>query len=131
MITSREPTILEDPYHWAKAEQGFIIYHGDRFIGYIWEEIEDEYRSWSAISPFNNEPIEGFYHEFYAAEYLRKTQPLNDLDVVKLNEDIPHEGLAKGATGTIVHIYQKGKAFEVEFNDGHLVTLLAKAISLA
>jgi hypothetical protein len=36
-------------------------------------------------------------------------------DRVVLTSDIPHNGLKAGDVGTIVHIYQHGEAFEVEF----------------
>jgi hypothetical protein len=36
-------------------------------------------------------------------------------DRVVLTSDIPEEGLKAGDVGTIVHIYQHGEAFEVEF----------------
>ena len=34
---------------------------------------------------------------------------------------IPNEGLEAGDVGTVVHVYEDGKAFEVEFTtlDGH------------
>jgi hypothetical protein len=40
---------------------------------------------------------------------------IREHDVVALLDDMPEEGLSSGDTGTIVHIHQEGKAFEVEF----------------
>ena len=34
---------------------------------------------------------------------------------VVLTAPIPHEGLEAGDVGTVVHVYDDGKAFEVEF----------------
>lgn len=40
------------------------------------------------------------------------------LDVVRLEVDVPDEGLLKGATGTIVHeFFVPDIAYEVEFTD--------------
>lgn len=38
-----------------------------------------------------------------------------ELDTIVLNRDIEKNGLKKGDVGTIVHVYEKGKALEVEF----------------
>jgi hypothetical protein len=43
---------------------------------------------------------------------------LKELDVVALTENLPHERLARGQVGTIVHVYGPD-AFEVEFVDHH------------
>ena len=40
---------------------------------------------------------------------------IKELDVVVLTTAIPEEGLESGDVGTIVHAYQDGEAFEVEF----------------
>ena len=40
---------------------------------------------------------------------------IKDLDVVALTRDLPEHGLVRGDTGTIVHIYTDGQAYEVEF----------------
>jgi len=42
-------------------------------------------------------------------------------DVVALTEDVPSEGLRKGDVGAVVHCYQAGDIYEVEFIDerGH------------
>ena len=38
-------------------------------------------------------------------------------DVVALTEDVPNEGLRKGDVGAVVHCYQAGDIYEVEFID--------------
>ncbi len=38
-------------------------------------------------------------------------------DVIALIEDIPEHHLRRGQVGTIVEIFEGGKAFEVEFSD--------------
>ena len=38
-------------------------------------------------------------------------------DVVALTTDLPEENLEQGQVGTIVEVYNKGEAFEVEFVD--------------
>jgi len=38
-------------------------------------------------------------------------------DVVALTEDLPAEGLHKGDVGAVVHCYQVGGLYEVEFID--------------
>jgi hypothetical protein len=40
---------------------------------------------------------------------------LKELERVVLLSGIPDEGLEPGDVGTIVHVYQDGQAFEVEF----------------
>jgi hypothetical protein len=40
---------------------------------------------------------------------------LEELDIVVLTRDIPAQGLARGDRGTIVHCYDHGHAYEVEF----------------
>ena len=42
-------------------------------------------------------------------------------DRVVLTAPVPHERLESGDVGTVVHVYQDGEAFEVEFTalDGH------------
>ena len=40
---------------------------------------------------------------------------MKELDRVILLTDLPADGLARGDVGTIVHAYQDGEAFEVEF----------------
>jgi hypothetical protein len=38
------------------------------------------------------------------------------LDNIILNKNLPEHKLKKGDLGTIVFVYEKGKAYEVEFN---------------
>ena len=40
---------------------------------------------------------------------------IKELDSVVLTTAIPVEGLERGDVGTVVHAYQDGQAFEVEF----------------
>ena len=40
---------------------------------------------------------------------------IKEHDRVVLKTDIPEEGLETGDVGTVVHVYRKGEAFEVEF----------------
>lgn len=40
---------------------------------------------------------------------------LNDLDMVVLTQNLAEHGLQQGDVGTIVHRYERGDAFEVEF----------------
>jgi hypothetical protein len=42
---------------------------------------------------------------------------IKELDVIILTHDIQEHGLKKGSEGAIVHCYQDGQAFEVEFVD--------------
>lgn len=44
---------------------------------------------------------------------------LKEHDVVALTEDLPTDGLHKGDVGAVVHCYQVGKVYEVEFIDEH------------
>ncbi|MBM4039283.1 MAG: DUF4926 domain-containing protein [Planctomycetes bacterium] len=58
---------------------------------------------------------------------------IREHDRVVLTADIPEEGLEAGDVGTVVHIYRRGEAFEVEFMtlDGQTVsvaTLLASQV---
>lgn len=57
-----------------------------------------------------------------------------ELEVVKLAHDIKRNKLKKGDLGTVVLVYEKGKAYEVEFiNEGGktlaLLTLTSDEIS--
>jgi hypothetical protein len=51
---------------------------------------------------------------------------INELERVVLTTPIPTEGLEAGDVGTVVHIYEDGKAFEVEFTtlDGHTAAVV-------
>jgi hypothetical protein len=40
---------------------------------------------------------------------------MNELELVVLKRDIPEHGLARGDVGTVVHVYDDGVAYEVEF----------------
>lgn len=40
---------------------------------------------------------------------------IKELDRVVLTAPVPVEGLERGDVGTVVHVYDSGKAFEVEF----------------
>lgn len=40
---------------------------------------------------------------------------INELDTVALDRDLVEYSLAKGDLGTVVHAYEDGRAFEVEF----------------
>ncbi len=59
------------------------------------------------------------------------SQPFELLDVVALTEDIPEEQLERGDVGTIVDVYDDGRAFEVEFCNrrGETLNMLALAPS--
>jgi len=43
-----------------------------------------------------------------------------------LNRDVPEEGLVVGDVGTVVHVYEDGKCFEVEF-----LTLSGRTVAVA
>ena len=51
---------------------------------------------------------------------------INELDRVVLTEAVPRESLEKGDVGTVVHVYDDGKAYEVEFTmlDGHTAAVV-------
>jgi hypothetical protein len=40
---------------------------------------------------------------------------IQELDIVTLKHDLPEHSLKEGDRGAVVHFYQDGKAFEVEF----------------
>lgn len=46
---------------------------------------------------------------------------IKEHDRAVLNTPLPSEGLEPGDVGTVVHVYEEGKAYEVEFVtlDGH------------
>ena len=50
---------------------------------------------------------------------------IHELDTVVLEHDMPEEGLERGDVGAVVHVYKKGKAFEVEF-----VTAAGKTVAV-
>ncbi len=51
---------------------------------------------------------------------------IKEHDRIVLSKDLPAEGLLAGDVGTVVHIYNKGEAFEVEFMtlEGETVTVV-------
>ncbi|ODS31959.1 MAG: hypothetical protein SCARUB_02932 [Candidatus Scalindua rubra] len=51
---------------------------------------------------------------------------IKEHDRIVLSKDLPAEGLLAGDVGTVVHIHNKGKAFEVEFMtlEGETVTVV-------
>ena len=52
---------------------------------------------------------------------------IKELDVVILTHDIEEHGLEKGSRGAVVHCYEDGEGFEVEFIDPPHVLTLGKA----
>ena len=56
---------------------------------------------------------------------------IQELDVITLTHDIQEHGLKKGSQGVIVHCYQDGQAFEVEFVDklGDSLALLSLEVA--
>lgn len=61
----------------------------------------------------------------YNNEYMFK-----ELDTVVLTLGIKEKGLTKGDIGTIVHIHDQGKAFEVEFVTAEGKTVAVLTLSL-
>jgi hypothetical protein len=51
---------------------------------------------------------------------------IKELEQVVLTAALPAEGLEPGDVGTVVHVYQDGKAFEVEF-----MTLEGETVAVA
>ena len=51
---------------------------------------------------------------------------IKEHDRVVLRKEIPEQGLKTGDVGTVVHVYKKGGAFEVEF-----VTLDGETVAIA
>ncbi len=48
---------------------------------------------------------------------------IRELDSVVLARDLPKYGLKAGDVGAVVHVYQGGKGFEVEFVSGEGATV--------
>lgn len=50
----------------------------------------------------------------------------SELDIVILKSDLKEYRLKKGDVGTVVQVYEKGKAYEVEFvnNEGETLALV-------
>ena len=55
--------------------------------------------------------------------------PIREHDIVELIAPMPSEGLRTGVSGTVVHIYRNGEAYEVEFIEpaGSKVVTLSSA----
>ena len=58
---------------------------------------------------------------------------ISEHSIVVLSEDHIAEGLSAGDVGAVVHVYESGKAYEVEFVDGDgstiaLLTLTADEV---
>jgi len=51
---------------------------------------------------------------------------IKEHDRVVLRKEIPEQGLKAGDVGTVIHVYKKGEAFEVEF-----VTLDGETVAIA
>jgi len=51
---------------------------------------------------------------------------IKELDCVVLTADLPEERIVAGDVGTVVHVYQDGAAYEVEF-----VTYAGQTIAVA
>jgi len=53
-------------------------------------------------------------------------QPIKEHDPVVLKTDLPGQRLTSGDVGTVVHVHQKGAAYEVEFValDGEMVAVV-------
>ena len=56
---------------------------------------------------------------------------IQELDTVVLTRNMPHQHLKQGHQGAVVHCYQGGKAFEVEFLDaeGNTIALLTLTVA--
>lgn len=54
---------------------------------------------------------------------------VEELESVVLTRDIPESGLSEGDVGTVVHRYEGGKGYEVEFvtGEGRTVAVLTLA----
>ena len=54
---------------------------------------------------------------------------MKEFESVVLSQDLPQFGLKKGAHGAVVHCYQNGAAYEVEFFDSEGSTIGVFTIS--
>ena len=54
------------------------------------------------------------------------THMIKEHDRVVLKKSIPGQGLKTGDVGTVIHVYKKGEAFEVEF-----LTLHGETVAIA
>jgi Domain of unknown function (DUF4926) len=62
---------------------------------------------------------------------LSSTRMIAELDLIVLTEDLPEHHLAKGNVGTVVHILEQEKAYEVEFTTFQGVTVALVTLSPA
>ena len=51
---------------------------------------------------------------------------IKEHDRVVLKKSVPEEGLKTGDVGTVIHVYNRGEAFEVEF-----LTLYGETVAVA
>ena len=60
------------------------------------------------------------------SQQIRRFKMIHELDTVVLSRNIKENGLKKGDVGAVVHCYENGKAFEVEFvtSGGETIALL-------
>lgn len=49
---------------------------------------------------------------------MSRLDTVDELDRVALTRDVPESGLAEGDVGTVVHRYEGGERYEVEFVAG-------------
>lgn len=54
---------------------------------------------------------------------------IRELDIVVLVRDLEQYGLKRGDVGTVVHCYEGGRAFEVEFVSGAGETIAVVTLS--
>jgi hypothetical protein len=53
---------------------------------------------------------------------------IREHDVVVLTRDLPDQNLRSGDVGAVVHVYDNGKAYEVEFVTGSGQTLAVETL---
>jgi hypothetical protein len=46
---------------------------------------------------------------------VKEVNMVGEFERIALTRDLPEEGLVAGDTGTVVHVYEGGKGYEVEF----------------
>lgn len=56
---------------------------------------------------------------------------MNELDLVVLTHPVADHGLEAGDIGTIVHVYQDGRAYEVEFVTAEGTTVAVLTLNTA
>ena len=54
---------------------------------------------------------------------------IKELDAIVLAKDLKEHHLKRGDVGAVVHIYESGKAFEVEFVTGEGETVAVETLS--